>query len=394
VGAACPVLLLGEGGELGDVVSALRSLEVAFELREAADGPVELPRDLLVATARRGIALPPPPRGPREGRGPARVAFVDSDSPGLRAGLRNAGFDLLIRPPVHPTALRLLLLRLLYRGPERRRETRVAVGANARYRAGLLWRRAVLAEVSTGGCRLLVPRPIALGGRIAVEIPGEGGAALRLSARVVRSNSVSPTDPTCTVALAFEKVTDAARERLARIVAAYERGPASMPGGWDVQEPVELPPQVAAGAEPTESAAGEPELAEAGSEPETESTPDERRRSARPAYTMRVVTLGEEAARVVMGRDLSAGGIRIEPHGGIERGQRLALALHGGGLAVPLVVRGVVIRDDGDAGLVIRFDTLSPAQNEALAKIVAGLGGIEAIGPHAETTPQLVTRVL
>ena len=392
MGAACPVLLLGEGGELGDVVSALRSLDVAFELREAADGPVALPRDLLVATARRGIALPPPPRGPLEGRGPARVALVDSDSPGLRAGLRDAGFDLLIRPPVHPTALRLLLLRLLYRGPERRRETRVSVGTSARYRAGLLWRRAVLAELSTGGCRLLVPRTLSPGARIAVEIPGPEGATLRLAARVVRSNSVSPTDPTCTVAVAFEKVTAAARERLARIVAAHERGPASMPGGWDLQETLAPPAEVAA--EPTEIDPAAPELAETASEPQSEGTPGERRSSARPAYTMRVVTLGEEAARVVMGRDLSTGGIRIEPHGAIERGQRLALALHGGGLAVPLVVRGVVIRDDGDAGLVIRFDTLSPAQTDALGKIVAGLGCIETIGPHAETTPALVTRVL
>jgi hypothetical protein len=107
-----------------------------------------------------------------------------------------------------------------------------------------------------------------------------------------------------------------------------------------------------------------------------------------------VVTLGEEAAHVVMGRDLSPGGIRIEPHGGLERGQRVALALHGTGLPVPLVVRGSVLRDDGDAGLVIRFDPLGPAQSEALTKILAGLGGIEALGTSAAGCEQVVTRLL
>lgn len=396
----CPVLLLGEGAELDDVASVLRGLGAAFEECRGAEaaGPVVLPRDLLVATARRALALPRPARGHLEARGPARVAVVTSDSPSLRAGLREAGFDLLLRRPVHPTALRLLLLRLLYRGPERRRETRVSVGLAARYRAGLLWRKAVLTELSTGGCRLLAARTARPGWSITVEIPdpAASGAPLRLLGRVVRANAVSPVDPTFTLALSFVKLTEGTRQRLARIVAAHERGPASLPGGWELEEPAPAPGAAQESAlqpEVPETTPEEPEPQE-GIAPEATPAGADRRRAPRAAYTTRVVTLGEEAAHVVMGRDLSPGGIRIEPHGGLERGQRVALALHGTGLPVPLVVRGSVLRDDGDAGLVIRFDPLGPAQSEALKKILAGLGGIEALGTSAAGCEHVVTRIL
>lgn len=400
MGAACPVLLLAEDSQLDDVAEILRRLGAPFELRKGSEavGPVVLPRDLLLATARKALALPPSPRGVLEARGPARVAIVECDSPGLRTGLREAGFDLLVRRPVHPTALRLLLLRLLYRGPERRREPRVSVGAATRYRTGFLWRRAVLTELSVGGCRLLTYRPATPGWRIGVEVPDPSGSPLRIAGRVVRSNAVSPTDPTCTLAVSFGKLTDPTIDRLARIISAHESGPASLPDGCEIEEASQ---EMAA----PELLAAEPEVepgegAESGitSESPGEAAPEpgpvERRRSARPAYGMRVVTLGEEAARVVMGRDLSSGGIRIEPHGGLERGQRLTLALHGGGLAVPLVVRGAVLRDDGDAGLVIRFDPLTAVQSEALGKILAGLGDIESLASQTAGTPQLVTHIV
>ncbi len=109
---------------------------------------------------------------------------------------------------------------------------------------------------------------------------------------------------------------------------------------------------------------------------------------------MRVVTLGEEAAHVVMGRDLSLGGIRIERHGGLEQGQRLALALHGASLPVPVVVKGSVLRDDGDAGLVILFDPPSQAQKIALEKLMAELGGFESFGPGGESCSNVVTSVV
>jgi len=391
VGAACPVLLLGDSGELDDVAAVLRSLGVCFEERLDAEaaGPVPLPRDLLVATARRALALPPPPGGRLEARGPARVAVVASDSPDLRPGLRGAGFELLVRRPVHPTALRLLLLRLLYRGPERRRELRTSVGAPTRYRRALLWRRAILTELSAGGCRLLAPRALRAGSKVALEIPDpdSSGTPLRVLGRIVRCNAMSPTDPTFTLALQFIRVEDAARQRLVQIVAAYGCGPVSLPDGWDLED-------VATERIAPEASAMEPEPAELALVDPAPPSGADRRSSPRPGYVTRVVTLGEEAAQVVMARDLSTGGIRVEPHGGLERGQRLALALHGIGLEVPIVVRGAVFRDDGDAGLMIRFDPLSAVQRDALEKLMAGLAGIEALGPSGAGAESVLARIL
>ena len=84
----------------------------------------------------------------------------------------------------------------------------------------------------------------------------------------------------------------------------------------------------------------------------------------------------------------------IEAHGGLERGQKVALALHGGALPVPVVVKGSVIRDDGDGGLVIQFENMSSAQRGALEKLLADLGTIESLAPGTAGGGSVVTRIL
>ncbi len=387
----CPVLLLHDPGELDDVAVLLRTLGVPFEERvgDAASGAIPLPSDLLVATGRRALQLPPPPKDRPDETGPARIAVVSSESPRLRAGLREAGFELLVHRPVHPTALRLLLLRFLYRGPEKRRDPRVAVGSEIRYRMMLIWRRAMLVELSTGGCRLLLSRTIRAGRRILVEVPDLTvvGSPLRIVGRVIRANAVGPTDPSVAVAIEFVGLGDAERDRLQRIVAEHARGPATLPLGRELDHPVPI------SSEPVAELPSEEDLAAAAVEA-AQPSGAERRQHPRAPYEQRVVTLGEEAAHVVMGRDLSVGGIRIEAHGGLERGQKVSLALHGGALPVPVVVKGSVSRDDGDGGLVIQFDKLSAAQRGALEKLLADLGTIESLAPGGAGGGAVVTRIL
>jgi hypothetical protein len=387
VGEAGSVLLLHEAGELDDVATLLRTLGIAFEQRTGPEAAALLPRDLLIATARQALGLPRLPSGPRGTAAPARLAVVEADAPGLRESLGEAGFELLLRRPVHPTALRLLLLRLLYRGPERRSRLRVAVGTAVRFRRALLWRKAILAELSSSGCRLLTARGVRTGARLLLELRGpvSPDSPLRVSGRVVRSNTLGPADPTHTLALEFLGMNQASRECLERIVAAHGRGPASLQDGGQSEAPAPSSPSTAS------SPPGPGEPATPG---EAEACGAERRHRTRTPYATRVVTLGEEAAHVVMGRDLSLGGIRIEPHGGLERDQQVALAIHGSALAVPLVVRGRVARDDGEAGLVVLFDPLAPAQQLALEKLLGQLGGIEVLGPGGDGAESLVARVL
>ena len=64
--------------------------------------------------------------------------------------------DLLVRQPVHPAAFRLLILHALYRGPEKRRTTRVSIGAPmSAFASDCAADTAVLAELSTRGCRMM-----------------------------------------------------------------------------------------------------------------------------------------------------------------------------------------------------------------------------------------------
>ena len=86
------------------------------------------------------------------------------------------------------TALRLLLVHSLYRGPERR-SRRVAVGAPVRFRAGLRKREAVLADLSLRGCLLLSRHGVRVGQGIVVWIPDPAtdGRSFTVRGKIVRA---------------------------------------------------------------------------------------------------------------------------------------------------------------------------------------------------------------
>jgi hypothetical protein len=112
-----PVLLLDDG-ELDDVQECLEQTGVPFgRVRGGAIVPnTPPPAQLLIATPRRIDAVRFPPADSAEGRRLVRIVVVQEDSPTMREQLRRIGFDFLVRRPVHPEALRLLILRSLYSG--------------------------------------------------------------------------------------------------------------------------------------------------------------------------------------------------------------------------------------------------------------------------------------
>ncbi|NIU03328.1 MAG: hypothetical protein GWO40_03345, partial [Gammaproteobacteria bacterium] len=83
------------------------------------------------------------------------------------------GFLYLVRRPIHPHALRLMLLRLLWRGEERRTEPRVPIGYEVQVRSRLRRKDAWLADLSRGGCLLLCDRPMNEGVSLSVVLPGD-----------------------------------------------------------------------------------------------------------------------------------------------------------------------------------------------------------------------------
>ena len=119
-------------------------------------------------------------------------------------------------------------------------------------------------------------------------------------------------------------------------------------------------------------------------------TPGDRRQSGRVPYAQRVVALGEQAARVVVGRDLCFGGMRIAANPAFTVGDVLRIALHAGTETEPLVVLAGVERDDGDDGLVLAFAELTGGQRDRLEKILSASSAIQSPGDFTDEVESLI----
>lgn len=335
-------ILLLHDGELADVHELLVSLGVAPVSARAHEALAHTRRDLIVATARLALAHPACLVSGQVDLPPARVVVANEDSPALRRQLRAAGFDYLVRRPVDPAALRLLFVRLLYQGPERRRSERSYSGREVSYRIGSRSRRAVLGDLSESGCRLLHAVAARAGQRISIDVPAgeDGQEILHVEGAVLRAVSARPSEGGSTIAVAFDALGDAALERLRRALRTS-----------------------VVGSEATLDASGRPE----------------RRRTSRGAFRRRVVALREEADRVLMGCDLSAGGMRVEAHPTLVVGERLRLAIYAEPNAAPWIVGASVVRNSGGAGLGLRFDVLPPDVARRLEAFVATLPPVEPL---------------
>jgi hypothetical protein len=382
-------VLLLDDGELDDIQEALDEIGAAYaRVRGGAivDG-TRPPTDLLIATPRR-IEAVAKVEGSEDGPNPLRLVVVSEDSTGLREQLRRSGFDYLIRRPVHPEALRLLLLRGLYRGDERRREPRVAVGFEVNYRAGLRSRRAVLADLSTRGCRLISADPLAEGRRIRVNIPeaAESGRPVAISGRVLRVDRLEDVlgEPDrYGAAILFENLEAAAASAVELLIEDLALGPATLRG-------LDAPPL-----DPDlETDAGSAEMAPGGSDDEIDGAIEvdlsvmegsgddqtgDRRGGRRAAYVKTVPAFGKRALRVLVGRDLAVGGMRIDPLPGLQLGDRLHLAIYGEAGESPFLVWATVHRDDGERGMALAFDTLPAEVAKRLERLVGSLPAVESL---------------
>ncbi len=408
-----PNVLLLDDGELDDVQEMLQEMGVAFaRVRGGAIVPGSPPpRDLLISTPRRIGAV-------RESIAdavspPIRVMVVNEDSNALRSQLRRSGFDYLVRRPVHTEALRLMLLHCMYKGEERRQEPRVAVGFEVSFRAGLMTRRATLADLSIRGCRLLSRYRVDRGRRIRVQIPEalEAGEPIQVPGRVMRLEGEKGDSDECfELGISFESLDDETRQALELIIEDRAQGPATLrSGAGDVPRPTpESAPQLgpsrreallrgptrrasADGSPSSVGTAGNPQPPKAG----TADRPVERRRGRRAPYTQTIPAFGNRALRVLVGRDLSVGGMRIQPHSELALGDRLHLAIYGEAGEEPLLVWGRVDRNDDEGGSVIVFDPVDGAIAARLERIVSGLPAVESLHhSEAESLGTVVSEIL
>jgi hypothetical protein len=228
---------------------------------------------------------------------------------------------------------------------ERRLALRVPVRRRVRAAIGLRAFEALLLDLSVTGCRLRCPQPVTAHGSVWIVLPAGFGGCLPLPVRgeVARADSVRG-EPTgvCDVALRFRALTQGAYERVCAAVAEVLAAPG----------------------------------------PEGE----ERRRAPRSWFGRRVIARGAGRPRVLLGRDLSLGGMRVENAAGLAAGDELQLALHSHSGDVPLVLGARVLRTGAAGDAALEFVGLAAQQRAALEKIVFELGGGEG--------PALVSELL
>ncbi len=334
-------------GELGDLRELLGELDVDVFERAGAVHPEEAAQrwDLVVSTP----ALVPDLPADGDRKRPVCIVVLEASSrtQTLTRRLERTGVEFLLQRPFHPSALRLLLLRALYRGPERRRAPRVPIGAPVRVERGLRRSEGLLVDLSAAGCRVNVQRGFRRGDRVTLVIPRAvtGGRRLALKAEVTRTGwSEEPGKGTRELVLRFGGLPTRKANRLADTIERHTSGPAAL------RNPV---------------------AAEAGARDGAE-----RRRWPRRPFERRVIALGDEAARVLVGRDLSLGGMRVEPDRALRVGETLRLALHGGDAESPAVVEAHVVRDEAERGYVLRFANLSERERCYLESLLERLPGL------------------
>ncbi|MGH0038346.1 MAG: PilZ domain-containing protein [Myxococcota bacterium] len=365
-------ILVAHDGELDDVCQLLAGIGGRFLERRGRSGESACDGEwgVVIASPQALLAARFAPD-----QMPLRIAVVEQGSRTVMAMLKRAGVERIVRRPVHPAALRGLLLHTVYCGPEKRRRQRVNVGAPVRFRTGLWPRRAILSELSIRGCRLLTSHAARRDASITVSLPARltGKGSLSLRGRVVRTGPASGEDAgTQAVAVVFDDLRRSVLAPLQRLVSEYTRGPATLPG----RVPSDRRPRAGA-VEPARAAAAEPPAVHADTPPEDAAEDGaagtDRRTAQRREYERSIIALGEEAARVLIGMDISLGGMRIAPHPDLQVGDSIRIALHVGERMEPLVVGARVDRCDGERGLLLRFEDLDPDASEYLAKLVDGL---------------------
>jgi hypothetical protein len=398
-----PRILLIDDGELEPVAAMLDRLGVEHVRLRGGLVEAELapPTDLLIATPRRaGTVRRGSPAGASAGR-PLRIIAVDEDSTAMRRMLRRMGFHLLVRRGAHPDVWRLLVERELFEGDERRVDARVPVGTAVSFTsdstsAGATEHsadRAVLIDISNRGCRIRTTGPLQRHAQIALEIPLSDPEAelLRLHGQVVRTgtdaaNADSPgAGSSHSAGMLFDAALPAAeRARLGQLLNDLSVGPGTIEPAATLPLPACESPVIPGLTLNDETDPALPAGVEIGLQEEgARAAAANRRQTPRGVFAAKVVALADESheqrRRVLIGRDLSAGGMRIEPATELQPDDRFQLAIYGPGQSQPFIVQAVVDRDDDDAGIALRFTDVAADVARGLEKLVACLPDIESL---------------
>jgi len=342
-----PRILVRHDGELEDVCALLRELHLAHaDTRgpDASEEPGAYP--VVVVTPEREAEL-------QWLRAPDGLSIVVVPAEVDVPPAPSHASQWIVRRPVDSGALRALLIHTAV-GNERRRARRFSLSVEITYREGLWRRRGVLEDLSIHGGRIRTARAVRPGARLRIRLPRPPGgeAAPRLAGFVLRSELVPAGQPG---RHAFAFAVDGLRGGEERVLEEWGEA-------WLRSAPAE-------------------------------DTASDRRGEERRRYERHVIALGD-ATRVLLGKDISSGGMRVDPASGLGVGQEVQLALHVRPGEVPLVVRAAVLRDDGDGGLGLRFVGLDASARDYLDKMVRSLPPISLADENGNAEGRVVATVV
>lgn len=397
---SAPEILLIDDGELDEVARVLESEGLAFRRLRGGKIPAEVapPLELLIVTprrldrVRRGSPVDAAP-----GR-PTRIIAVDEDSPAMRRRLRRAGLNLLVRLSADPEIWRLVISRALYDGSERREDLRVAVGSHVEIdsdarQAADPQTTPLLMDLSNRGCRLQTESEFTEGDPIEFTIPGSHSTAganepLTLVGQVRRIAQIHGSDLR-TLAVVFESdMPEGSRRQLTALINRWASGPASQGATSHMIAPAIPPCQLSSLPDLTLDDETDPPVSSGSeirvqlgnsTEIDVAAKGAERRQQLRGRFESPIRAQSQSGPIVLIGRDLSAGGMRIERTSSLQLGDRFQIALHGPGGAEPFIVDAEIVRDDGDGGFALTFDGVAREVATELEKLVACLPDVESL---------------
>ncbi|MBW2231071.1 MAG: PilZ domain-containing protein [Deltaproteobacteria bacterium] len=381
---------IADDGELGALRTLLKERQISYADVDE-EPPCEV--DLLVSNPRRALDV----ERSRNRLAPRmHIVMAHELTRTMRQRLQRSACDFIVDENVHPSALRLLLEYALYRGPERREGTRVPMGTEVKLKVGWRQRKGTLVQLSERGCGIMLDAEIS-GDDISLRLPAAwGGKRIEVPVRVVDQSEQKGVGRI--VSFIFRRVDmptrRALRNAMKQAATEFGRLDPSKGGAESVQAPKKKVPakskarsKVSTADTPRAQLAqkkparlaqkkpARPTLALPGRQSPTKTTAaelptDDRRHNMRAHYMRRVIATHEGQAHVVIGQDISVGGMRIGKEPGIMVGDDLKLALYGVGSEERVIVSASIVRDDGLAGLGVKFVDVSPDTHERLIKLI------------------------
>jgi hypothetical protein len=344
--AEVPRVALLDDGELDDVRAALRALGVAHcDARRATIGEAV---PILLSTPARAVSL-------ALGCGEAPPHHLHAV---IASGAQASGApcDLELLRPIESAVLRLLTRRSdLAASRERRLSTRVALGSPVSVQVGEDRREVTVSRISIGGCGLVSPALLRTGARVQIDLPPELSAPRRLviSGEVLGSREIATGDgKTFDVSVAFRALDLADRVTLRALMARHA---------------IDFRPA-------TEGRSGR---GERGLRARVLPPTRDRRRVLRRRFQQRVMGVLGGIAHVLLARDLSRGGMRIEWNERLAVGDALKIAVFGALDTAPLLAPAMVERDDEADGWFLRFTALDAGVADRLDALIDSLAPLD-----------------